>query len=78
MGELDGTGDNWVEHVILNNYGNARAVNSVDMDSDGDLDVIAAGFDCLGWLENTDGSGLSWAGHPIPDPFVIMQPDRRG
>ena len=68
---LDGTGDNWVEHVILNNYGNARAVTSVDMDNDGDLDVIAAGFDCLGWLENTNGSGLSWAGHPIPDPFVV-------
>ena len=68
---LDGTGDNWVEHVILNIYGNARAVTSVDMDNDGDLDVIAAGFDCLGWLENTNGSGLSWAGHPIPDPFVV-------
>lgn len=67
----DGTGDNWVEHVILNLFSYARAVNAVDMDSDGDLDVIAAGFDMLSWFENTDGAGLSWTRHPISDPFVL-------
>ena len=68
---LDGTGDNWVEHVILNTYSYARAVNSVDMDGDGDLDVIAAGSDMLSWFENKDGEGLSWTRHPISDPFVL-------
>ena len=67
----DGTGDNWVEHAISGLFRYARAANSVDMDGDGDLDVIAAGSDMLSWFENKDGEGLSWTRHPISDPFVL-------
>lgn len=68
---LDGSGENWTEHTILNNINNGKAIHAADMDGDDDLDVIAAGSYDLYWFENNDGLGTSWTEHQLPDPFVL-------
>jgi hypothetical protein len=60
------TGDNWVERTIVNNINYGQAVHVADMDGDGDLDVIAMGWNNLYWFENNDGLGTSWTSHQVP------------
>ena len=45
-------------HVISTTEDGARSVNTVDMDGDGDLDILSATYDgkSISWFENT-GSG---------------------
>ena len=42
---------------------------AVDMDGDGDLDMVAAmpHVDLIMWYENTDGSATSWTEYTIDD-----------
>lgn len=68
---LDGSGTNWGKHKIDQNYNGASAVYSVDMDDDGDMDVLGAarGANDISWWENIDGSGTSWISHEIDASF---------
>ncbi len=50
--ENDGNGG-WVEHSIDNNYAEARSIDIVDVDLDGDNDVISCGQWRVSWFENT-------------------------
>ncbi|MCH7786759.1 MAG: VCBS repeat-containing protein [Chloroflexi bacterium] len=45
----------------------ARSVYAVDVDGDGDIDVLSASFfdNKIAWYENTSGDGLSWSPHII-------------
>jgi len=63
---LDGTGLNWSEHPVDGEFDGARSVYAVDMDDDGDMDVLgAAEEDDITWWENLDGTGLNWSEHAV-------------
>lgn len=59
---LDGLGNFGPENIITENTNNAREVYSIDLDNDGDNDIIAV-FDVsifdgrVSWFENLDGLG---------------------
>lgn len=80
-------GDFSFSMYYLPNASHASNVEIADMDSDGDMDLItnnAEGDWKLHWHENTDGSGLQYARHPIytgPDAaitFVVTDLDSDG
>ncbi|WP_299365030.1 T9SS type A sorting domain-containing protein [Winogradskyella sp.] len=55
----NGQGDFGVEQVISTDADGARDVYSIDLDSDGDMDVLSASYldNKIAWYENLDGSG---------------------
>lgn len=57
----------WMEVVINDNFRDAREVFAIDMDFDGDMDVVGASRqdDTIAWFENLDGVGLAWAEHVV-------------
>jgi len=63
----DGSGINWIEHTIAGDFAGANCVFSIDMDNDGDMDVLgsATDDDCIAWWENSDGSGTTWITHIV-------------
>ncbi|MCH7908196.1 MAG: VCBS repeat-containing protein [Candidatus Hydrogenedentes bacterium] len=67
----DGVGTAWTEHTIDANFNGALAVNSADVDGDGDLDVLGTGYwaDQIAWWENDDGAGTAWTKHTIQGGF---------
>ncbi len=65
----DGTGSNWIEHVVDYGFVGARSVYTTDLDGDGDLDILgAASVDDFSWWENLDGTGLNWSEHVVYNP----------
>ena len=52
----------WTEEIISSTYAGAHDVESVDMDDDGDLDILAASAeeDRVTWWRNDGGSPLQW------------------
>jgi hypothetical protein len=76
---LDGQGGSWEAHVVCSTIGSAYlqvfGIEAVDLDQDGDLDVIAAGSDPMPegaviWIENVDGVGATWLKHSIDNDLV--------
>ena len=67
----DGSGTSWTEHLVDGDFRKAWSVYAADMDGDGDMDVLGAGFytDAITWWENTDGSGTSWTEHLVDGAF---------
>ena len=68
---VDGSGDNWSEHLIDGDFDRGASVFAADIDSDGDNDVLGAGYltDDITWWENVDGSGDNWSEHLIEGAF---------
>jgi len=59
----------WIEHPLSTGYDGAWGIRPVDLDGDGDLDIITAGYGCfkVSWWEN---DGLqSFTEHIIEDYF---------
>ena len=63
----DGVGGSWTRHTIAISVHDAMSVFAVDVDGDGDIDVLLAslGDDNIAWYENMDGIGLRWSAHMI-------------
>ena len=75
----DGSGTSWTEHIVPEPLAYHSSVCTADVDGDGYEDIISTSYDggydyYVIWLENTDGSGLSWTEHIIND--VFEEPDR--
>lgn len=76
-----GNGSAWASHTIATLPGATYAMEAVDMDGDGDLDVLQPGTNSLVgnvvWYENVGGAGASWTPHFIlgADGVVIATAD---
>lgn len=55
----DGAGTFGAQKIICDSCTGARCIQPVDIDRDGDLDVLYASYanNTVGWFENTDGAG---------------------
>ena len=60
-------GVSWQRHVIFSLADGAQSVYAIDVDGDGDIDVMSASLDddTIAWYENVDGNGGSWERHII-------------
>ncbi len=70
---LDGVGDSWLEHSVDDDLPNVSETHLVDLDQDGDLDILAAsmasfGFSNHHWFENLGGAA-AFELHQIPGSF---------
>lgn len=61
----------WVEHTITNSFVGVRSVFSVDLDRDGDMDVVGAAFESntVTWWENVAGDASTWTEHVLDNNF---------
>jgi hypothetical protein len=73
----DGKGETWIEHMAFEfgkegPWGIQTRSQLVDVDRDGDLDLIQAEGDVtdgsVAWFENLQGNGKQWAKHLIKSP----------
>ena len=65
---LDGSGESWTSRTISTAMDGPSSVFGIDLDGDGDIDVLSGSLTCcagIGWHENRDGSGRSWSYHRI-------------
>ncbi len=67
----DGAGTSWTEHTVDGDYNAACSVYAVDVDGDGDQDVLGAAHnaDDITWWENTNGTGTVWTEHTVDGSF---------
>ena len=68
---FDGLGTIWVTRTIEGGFSGADMVAGGDIDRDGDIDVVAVGFDAddIKWWENEDGLGTTWTERTIEGNF---------
>jgi hypothetical protein len=66
-----GNGRSWTKRTIAAAYDGASSVVAADVDGDGDIDVLGAGWiqDSITWWENGAGNGLAWTEHVISSTF---------
>ncbi len=67
----DGSGTSWIEHTVDIDFNGANEVYAMDVDGDGDTDILGAAFhaDAIKWWENSDGTGTSWTVHTVAIAF---------
>jgi len=64
-------GTSWTEHTIDGSFDGAASIYAVDIDGDGDMDILGATAvaDEMTWWENTNSAGTSWTEHTIDGSF---------
>ncbi len=64
---INGLGAFGAQQIISTSVSGARSVFAVDIDRDGDMDVLSSSFfdDKIAWYENTDGLGTFGVQHTI-------------
>ena len=69
-----GDGTTWTEHIVDAAFNTARSVVAADIDSDGDIDVIAAAQtdNDIAWWENTAGDGTAWTKRDVDTNFPAV------
>ncbi|WP_339917489.1 T9SS type A sorting domain-containing protein [Yeosuana marina] len=57
---IDGLGNFSTQKIIIENANSAHCVHAVDIDNDGDMDIVSASWDTdeILWFENLDGQGV--------------------
>jgi len=68
----DGQGGSWTEHLVDGSFDGVCSISVVDIDGDGDPDVVGAGpndANDIRWSENLEGTGETWELHYIDDNF---------
>jgi hypothetical protein len=69
----NGGGDpiQWTKYTIATGFANAHEISAVDMDGDGDIDVLgaAAAIDEMAWFENDGLVPIGWTHHTIDNNF---------
>ncbi len=80
----DGSGDFGEQQIIADSAGGASSVICIDIDNDGDNDIVAACFedDKITWYENTDGLGnfsieniVAWINGPVSIYYADLDGD---
>jgi hypothetical protein len=74
--------DSWISHAVTNDMYGEHAVETADVDSDGDMDVIAAAYygdedqspegwrnGRYAWFENVLGDGSAWIKHSVGEMY---------
>ena len=64
---VDSVGGSWSYREIYSNADGVRIMHAVDMDGDGDYDIVVQqeSYDTVSWHENADGVGGSWVYHEV-------------
>ena len=64
---LQGDGLSWVGHVVPNSTNSSTSINAMDIDGDGDIDIMSASYfdDKIAWYENTASDGSAWTEYVI-------------
>jgi len=71
---LNGDGVTWVTHSTSPGLGNPADAVAHDVDVDGDLDIVVAGFNRVTWLENRlSGPVTTWLTHIIDDNVTATE-----
>lgn len=60
------------EHTVDGAFNDASSACAVDVDGDGDSDVIGGGDNDVAWWENTDGVGGSWTERTVDTDFTAL------
>ncbi|MBT3221126.1 MAG: VCBS repeat-containing protein, partial [Proteobacteria bacterium] len=71
----DGLGGSWTEHNVSVNFAGANDAEAMDLDFDGDLDIVGAAFygGGVAWWENT---GASFTSHDIDPANTSAYPSK--
>jgi hypothetical protein len=66
-----GDATTWLPHTVDGDYPGVNTVQPVDIDGDGDPDLLATAdvADAVTWWENTNGDASTWERHTIDDNF---------
>jgi hypothetical protein len=61
----------WEENIIIDDFDGSHRAEVCDMDFDGDMDIVGAGYfqKEISWWENDGGNPVSWTKHIVTTEF---------